>query len=277
MNLESENFCKKHVRVLYYFSAALFFMNWDDFSHFYDWEFQLFCTEQQKDVVLWRDLAAKYGDPILELACGSGRITIPLAERSYEITAVDYSEKMLQILRSKAKNLNNIISLKASMTNFKINSKFAFAFISYSSFQQLLTVDEQIQCLKNIHNHLIEGGILALDIGTHICEGNDQNEYRHLYTAEYPMNNSTVSMFTSFTTDREKKIRTWQDKYLQVHADGSSEIFYNKIALMECDEAYMRGLLKKTGFRIINLFGSFEGGELQDESNNAIYIAKKIS
>lgn len=250
-------------------------MKWDQFSRFYDWEFKLFCNEQQKDVRLWLKLAEKYGDPLLELACGSGRITLPLAQKGYQISAVDNSTAMLQILESNIANFNNIKVDNADMTDFNFKTKFSFAFISYSSFQQLLEKQEQIKCLNKIHSHLKINGILGLDIGTHICEGKDQLEYRHLYTAEYPLNRSTVSMFTSYKTDDRNRIRYWNDKYLEVYEDGNSQIFYNKIALKECDQAYMEELFAETGFELIALYGDFEFGEFNETSNNAIYLVKK--
>ena len=45
---------------------------------------------------------ARYGEPVLELACGSGRLTIPLAKEGVNITGVDISEDMLALAKSKA-------------------------------------------------------------------------------------------------------------------------------------------------------------------------------
>jgi ubiquinone/menaquinone biosynthesis C-methylase UbiE len=251
-------------------------MNWNKFTDFYDWEFDLFCTEQKRDVDLWLDLAEKYGDPILELACGSGRITIPLAKNGFKITAVDYSENMLQLLEKRSQHLKNITPVHSNMIDFSLTGKYKFAFISYSSFQQLLKPEEQIKCLNNISAHLSENGILAMDIGRNVCEGADQLEFKHLYTADYPQDDSTVSMFTSYTTDRINMIRYWKDKYLKVLKDGSSEVFLNKIELKECSVSYMRDLFETTGFQIMNIFGFFTGEGLTEDSNNAIYLVKKI-
>jgi 2-polyprenyl-3-methyl-5-hydroxy-6-metoxy-1,4-benzoquinol methylase len=66
-------------------------MSWDDFNKYYDWEFSIMCTRQKHDAVLWKKLAEEFGGPILELGCGSGRITIPLAEQGYEVNALDIS------------------------------------------------------------------------------------------------------------------------------------------------------------------------------------------
>jgi hypothetical protein len=162
------------------------------------------------------------------------------------------------------------------MTDFNLSTRFNFALISYSSFQQLLLREEQLRCLKNIRTHLTENGVLGLDIGTHVCAGKDEPDYRHLYTAEFPLNNSTVSMFTSYKTDHNKEIRYWKDKYLEVSEDGTSKIFHNQIALKECGLKYMRELFRETGFEIIELYGTFRRGRFTETSNNAIYLIRKI-
>jgi ubiquinone/menaquinone biosynthesis C-methylase UbiE len=249
---------------------------WDSFADYYDWEFNIFCTEQQKDVEFWLDLAKEIGDPILELACGSGRITIPLAQAGYRITGLDYSPEMLKMLSNKSAHLKNLTILNSDMVNFQLEDQFKLIFISYSSFQQLLKEKDQIACLKNIHRHLRKDGILAMDIGRKICEGEDITQFKHLYTAFYPEDDSTVSMFTSYKTDRKRMIRYWTDKYFKYNKNGQKETYINQIALRECDGNCMQALFRLTGFKIIEVYGSFQKDPLKEESNNAIYVAKKI-
>jgi len=251
-------------------------MNWDNFAEFYDWEFDLFCSEQQKDVKMWLELAKEIGGPILELACGSGRITIPLAESGFNVTALDNSEKMLNLLRERSKHLDNISTINSDMVKFNFEKQFKFVFVSYSSFQQILDQDNQIKCLRNIFNHLESNGILALDIGTHICSGVPEMELAHQYTAEFPKDDSTVSMFTSYKTDTAKLIRHWEDTYVRIKKNGERDQYINKISLKECDFSYMNSLLEETGFKLLNTFGSFEKQKLTSNSDNAIYICRKI-
>ena len=99
-------------------------MSWNDFQKYYDWEFDIVCERQKHDVEMWKKFAGEFGDPILELGCGSGRITIPLAEHGYDITAVDVSDKMLSDLKQKSKHLHNISIVQADMTDFSLEKKF---------------------------------------------------------------------------------------------------------------------------------------------------------
>ena len=250
-------------------------MNWNGHAKYYDWEFELICTKQREDVHIWKALAKEFGDPILELCCGSGRITQELVKYGHNIYAIDNSIEMLEILRSK--NLPNVEVHNSDMTTFKLDIKFKFAFISYSSFQQLLTLEEQIKCLNNIHDHLEDGGVLAMDINPQICEGAEILPRTHSYTAEYPINNSTLTMFTSYRIDRINQVKHWIGEYLEIADNGKERITYVDISLKECSKDHMKLLFEKCNFEIINIFGDFDEGNVTEDSENLIYVVKKIS
>ncbi|MCK5051979.1 MAG: class I SAM-dependent methyltransferase [Candidatus Cloacimonetes bacterium] len=247
-------------------------MNWNDHAKYYDWEFELICTKQREDIRIWKALTNEFGGPILELCCGSGRITQELVNDGHHIFAIDNSIEMLDIL--KAKNLPNLEILKSDMTTFKLDRRFKFAIISYSSFQQLLTLEEQIKCLSNIHDHLEDGGVLAMDINPRICEGEEILLRTHSYTAEYPINNSIVTMYTSHSIDRINQIKHWRDEYLEIAENGEERKTYVDISLKECSKDYMKLLFEKSNFEIINIYGDFDKGEVTEDSENLVYVAQ---
>ena len=248
-------------------------MNWDEHTKYYDWEFDLICTKQRNDIRIWKALASEFGYPILELCCGSGRVTQELIKEGHNITAIDNSSEMLDVLR--AKNLPNLKIINSDMKSFKLGKQFKFVFISYSSFQQLLTLEEQIKCLKNIQEHLEDKGVLAIDINPRICEGEEILPTTHSYTAEYPVNESTVTMYTSHIIDRINQIKHWKDEYLQIAKNGEERRTYVDISLKECSLDYMKLLFEKCNFEIINIYGDFDKGEVTDDSENLIYVVKK--
>jgi ubiquinone/menaquinone biosynthesis C-methylase UbiE len=57
--------------------------------------YDLQCKDFTEDIAFWIRQARKYGGPILELACGIGRITLPLAKEGFKITGLDIAESML--------------------------------------------------------------------------------------------------------------------------------------------------------------------------------------
>ncbi|MDP8202285.1 MAG: class I SAM-dependent methyltransferase [Candidatus Tenebribacter burtonii] len=248
-------------------------MNWNDHAKYYDWEFDLICTNQREDIHIWKTISKEFEDPILELCCGSGRITQELIKNGHIVTAIDNSKGMLDILR--AKNLPNLEILNSNMTTFKLDRKFKFAFISYSSFQQLLTLEEQIMCLNNIHDHLEDRGVLAMDINPRICEGEEILPRTQSYTAKYQINNSTVTMYTSHRIDMINQIKHWRDEYLEIDENGEEQRTYVEISLKECSLDYMKLLFEKCGFEIINIYGDFNKGKVTENSNNLIYVIRR--
>src|SRR5829696_4900455 len=66
---------------------------WDDYAAFYDWENAR--TFGRRDVPFWRNLAAHAGGSVLELVCGTGRISIPVSRAGVSVTGIDRSAEML--------------------------------------------------------------------------------------------------------------------------------------------------------------------------------------
>ncbi len=244
------------------------------YSRFYDWEFKLICTRQKDDVKLWKKLAASYGDPILEICCGSGRITQELVKMGYKVTALDNSAGMLTIL--EIKKLRNVKTVLADMRDFDLYKKFKFAFISYSSFQQLLTQEDQIECLRTIKKHLAKDGVLGIDINPHILDGPDVVENEIAYIADFPPHNSRITMFTSHKIDRKKRIIHWHDKYVEINETGNRQEFVNNISLKECNPDEMHKLFEICGYQVIDVYGDFAGGEVTEDSWNHIWLVKLL-
>jgi len=248
-------------------------MNWNGHAKYYDWEFDLICTNQKEDIRLWKALADEFGDPILEMCCGSGRITKELAKEGYNITAIDNSSQMLNSLRNKS--LKSVEVINADIRDFDLGKKFKFAFISYSSFQQLLTLKDQLNCLNAIYEHLENEGILAMDINPRICTGPEVLPRTHSYTSEY-FDDSTVTMYTSHKIDRINQIKHWKDEYLKVDKNGNELHTFVDISLKECSVDLIKLLFEKSKFEILNIYGDFDKGKVTSESNNLIYVVRKI-
>ena len=108
---------------------------------------------------------AARGGPVLELACGSGRLTIPIARRGVEIVGADSSLSMLEAARTKAAAAGvDVTFLPADMRNFDLPTGFALIFLAGNSLQHLLTADDLKQCLACSRRHLAPGGRLVFDV-----------------------------------------------------------------------------------------------------------------
>jgi 2-polyprenyl-3-methyl-5-hydroxy-6-metoxy-1,4-benzoquinol methylase len=117
-------------------------------------------TTEDIDFWLREGLASQ---PLLELGCGTGRLTIPLAASGIEITGLDISESMLRRARSKAKDADvEVMWLRGDMRAFDLDRQFAMIFCPFGTFNHLRH-DEIAPCLISVGEHLLPGGHFLLD------------------------------------------------------------------------------------------------------------------
>jgi SAM-dependent methyltransferase len=118
-----------------------------------------------------REFGGEAGGPVLELACGTGRIALPLAKAGLHVTGVDRSEAMLRMARRKLaafpasvqKHLT-LVNQDMSVLNLDRRFGFVFVFVPFRSFHHLLTIDLQRKSLEAIRRHLEPAGRLALHL-----------------------------------------------------------------------------------------------------------------
>lgn len=108
---------------------------------------------------------AKKGGPVLELACGSGRLTIPIAQSGVEITGADLSPTMLATARAKAATAGAKIEfIQADMCDFVLRARFSLIFIAGNTLQHLLAPGDLVRCFACARRHLLPGGRLVFDV-----------------------------------------------------------------------------------------------------------------
>jgi SAM-dependent methyltransferase len=109
-------------------------------------------------------LARLAGDrgPVLELAIGTGRIALPLAERGLEVHGVDASEAMVERLRAKPGG-DRIPVTMGNFADVPVEGRYAVVFVAFNTFFALQSQDEQVRCFENVAAHLADDGVLALE------------------------------------------------------------------------------------------------------------------
>ena len=109
--------------------------------------------------------AERGGGRVLELGCGSGRLTVPIAQKGIEVVGLDWSSSMLEAARVKASAASVPVEfVQGDMTRFDLPGEFSVVLIPGNSLLHLITVEELKQCLSCIHRHLGTDGRLVLDI-----------------------------------------------------------------------------------------------------------------
>ena len=103
------------------------------------------------------------GGPVLELAIGTGRVALPLAERGLEVHGVDASEAMVAKLRAKP-GADRITVTMGDMADVPVEGRFSLVYLIFNTFFGLLTQDDQARCFRNVGERLAENGVFVLDV-----------------------------------------------------------------------------------------------------------------
>jgi ubiquinone/menaquinone biosynthesis C-methylase UbiE len=229
------------------------------------------------DIPFYLSMAEKYGSPILELACGTGRVALKLAEAGYEVVGVDATRQMLRVARAKASNLpDNVRSpisfLKGDVTDLDLQQKFPLVIIP-SSFRFCLTTEQQLACLSSAKRHLAEDGVFILDLypGTAQDEKGEWSEDAHTTDGKH------VKRTGVFVTDRSNHIQ--RRSFILEIADSDGEIWTieteNAVALIDDKEADR--LLQLSGFEVLEEYGDWDFGPYSPGMRKRILVLRSKS
>src|SRR5438874_12152175 len=143
---------------------------WDEYAPFYDWENAR--TLGRKDVPFWQALAAKARGPVLELGCGTGRISLPLARGGASVIGVDRSEQMLARAAHRAMALHRrrkrrargrVRLVRADIRALPFRQAlFPMVLAPYGILQSLLRDADLTATLESIAHVLKPGGTFGL-------------------------------------------------------------------------------------------------------------------
>lgn len=118
------------------------------------------------DVDFYLEQARRLGGPILELACGTGRILLPLAQAGHDVIGLDQSRAMLDRAAEKfpARPGPRPQLIHGDMRDFRIGRRFGLIIIAARGFQHLVDPADQRAALSCVRRHLRPGGHLILDL-----------------------------------------------------------------------------------------------------------------
>jgi SAM-dependent methyltransferase len=222
-----------------------------------------------------KEVAKRYNSPILELGCGTGRITLLLAKAGYEIVGMDLSQEMMEIARGKLEKLPKSIQSRVTfhygdITNFNLDRKFPLIIIP-SSFKFLLTGKSQLACLKCVRNHLQDDGVFILDLypGEALEENGSQT------TSHEEIDGKIVTYTTTHSNDLNSKLRKWEFLYEVTYPSGSVEKTESQAvtALITPEEGDI--LLKLIGFEIVEEYGGWDFISYKPDSWRRVLVLQK--
>jgi ubiquinone/menaquinone biosynthesis C-methylase UbiE len=236
---------------------------YDQFAQFYDLMYQW----NKDDIPFYVKEAKKSGGKVLEIACGTGRITVPIAKAGVDITGIDYSKEMLDNLKRKIKDLKNKPKIKqADMRTFKLRDKFNLIIVPFRAFLHMKTQEDQLKALMNFRKHLKKGGRLILNFFFPSYDWmvrrhdknirQEQQDFKNPKTGnkvqvwihpKYDMVNQRIDVEDIFKEVKGKKsVKTWKIPY------SLRYIWKNEFELM----------LKLVGFKSWKVYGGFKKKKL---------------
>lgn len=101
------------------------------------------------------------GGRVLELGIGTGRVALPLQQRSVDVYGIDASEAMITRLRAKPDGDKKVVL--GNFADVAVEGQFSLIYVVFSTFFGLLTQDEQIRCFENVTQHLGPEGAFLIE------------------------------------------------------------------------------------------------------------------
>jgi len=235
------------------------------------------------DIAFYRHAVRQYGDPALELGCGTGRITLAIAEAGYRIVGLDLSQKMLEragrkraAMRREARERVHLV--EADMTRFDLGEKFRSILIPFRPFQHLLETEQQLACLECVRKHLWAGGRLILDVfQTDPERMNNVKFLAEQSLLEYTMEDGRRVVLSERVVAFHRALqRNDVEMIFRVqHPDGRTEQLCMAWTLRYFFRYELEHLLARSGFRLEALYGNFDASPLRDDSPEMIFVAAR--
>jgi SAM-dependent methyltransferase len=235
------------------------------------------------DVPLYLDLAREQGHRVLEIACGSGRVLLPLVRAGFDVSGIDISPHMLDLARAKLDAEPTLAGqaclIQADMREFQLETaNFDFAIAAVKSLAYLTERNDQLRCLRAIAAHLRAGGKLAIDFlhpqpdWVAAAAGSMRDDLLQ----RVPERGFTLSRVESVvSTDLARQIRVIRSAYEVIDDAGSVlakrfvEWPYRWTYRFEAEH-----LLERAGFVVESLYGGYEREPFTSSSPAMVFLAR---
>jgi SAM-dependent methyltransferase len=129
------------------------------------------CGGYEADLALWEALANDGPGPILDLGCGTGRVSAHLARRGHEVTGIDIDPALVGALNARAVPL--VSAVVADARDFSLAGAFGLILAPMQLMQLFADSGERAGCMRSVARHLTPGGLFAASIVEHVPEEAD--------------------------------------------------------------------------------------------------------
>ena len=121
------------------------------------------CGAYEADLDTWERLAAETGGPVLDIGCGTGRVSLHLAALGHRVVGVDRDQGFVASFNERAEGLP-AEAVAADAGDFDLDQRFGLVLAPMQLVQLLGGPDQRIGCMARVAGHLLPGGLAALAI-----------------------------------------------------------------------------------------------------------------
>jgi SAM-dependent methyltransferase len=245
--------------------------------------------KERTDVAFFVQAAQESGGPVLEVGCGTGRVLIPTARAGIEITGLDLAESMLAVCRGRLAAESEAVQarvrlVQADMRNFDLSNHlppYKLVTLPFRPFQHLLTVEDQLACLANIHRHLAPGGRLILDLFnpslnylTSDTLGQESSEEPEF---SMPDGRRVVRRAKIVARDYFTQINQVELIYYVTHPDGRTERLVHPFPMRYLFRFEAEHLLARAGFEVEQVYADYDRNPYgSNYPGELIFVARKV-
>ncbi|MGB7341407.1 MAG: class I SAM-dependent methyltransferase [Phototrophicaceae bacterium] len=248
---------------------------YETIARYYDGE----VGDRTDDIQLYSVLANTYGDPILDVGCGTGRVLLPLAQEGYRVEGIDTSREMLNRLDNK---LNALPHLKDYLTythgdvfDFAPDKHYQLILMTYNALMHFHDQESQIKLLKKLHSLTATDGLLVLDLPNAGETFATQETDAIMLDREFiePETGHLVQLQSHSYLDRVTQLLhvTWI--YDEISGDGTVKRLRVPHVLRYFFYPEIKLLLERCGFDIVGVYGSTEEDPFEDGADRMVIYA----
>ena len=236
----------------------------------YDYEYR----RRRADVGFYKRVVARLapeGEPILELACGSCRVTIPLARDGREVVALDSSESMLEQAKARLARQSRAVRgrvqlVHGDMRRFALGRRFPLVVMAFNAFEHLYTRVEVEVALECVHRHLKPGGHLVFDVQNPDLRWLSRDGERRWARTQFthPRSGQRTIYTSNHVYDPVSQIAVIRLYYqpLDEHGAPAGAEQVVRLSQRKYFPAELEALVHANGFDVRERFGDFDGGPL---------------
>ena len=253
---------------------------WDQYAPFYDWENAR--TLGGRDVPFWRRVAREARGPVLELGCGTGRVSVPLARSGVTLVGVDRSERMLARAHRRAETQRHRRSggpggglhlVRGDIRALPFGSRgFAMVLAPYGLLQSLLRDRDLAATLQSVARVLRPGGTFGIDLVP------DVPNWRE-YSNRVQLRGRTVggvhlTLIESVRQDRRRRLTTFEQRYVERRGRLTTEHRFD-LTFRTLSVRQITSRLERAGFVVDAVFGDYRGRRWDERADAWIILARK--